>query len=114
MTSEQNSDIMIQYLFNSVFIRVIIWVFLISCKVKWSDYIEFSRICLRPIEVLDELFAEQQIYFNSLLAEASMSRIRAGIHFKEDTDNGVNVRSAIDENKVNDMRKIPTLQVNSD
>jgi len=114
MTSEQNSYIIFQYLFNSVFIHVIIWVFLISCKVKWSDYIEFSRICLRPIEVLDELFAEQQIYFNSHLAEASLSRIRAGIHFKEDTDNGVIVGSAIGEKIVNDMGKIPPLQVNSD
>jgi len=60
------------------------------------------------------LFAEQQIYFNSHLAEASLSRFRAGIHFKEDTDNGVIVGSAIGEKIVNDMRKIPPLQVNSD
>ena len=48
------------------------------------------------------------------LSEASMSRIRAGIHFKEDTDNGVIVGSAIGEKIVNDMCKIPPLQVNSD
>ena len=66
------------------------------------------------MKVLDELFAEQQTYFNSHLAEASLFRIRAGIHFKEDTDNGVIVGSAIGEKIVNDMGKIPPLQVNSD
>jgi hypothetical protein len=50
----------------------------------------------------------------SLLAEASMSRVWAGIHFKEDTDNGVSVGSAISEKIVNDMRKIPLLRANSD
>lgn len=43
-----------------------------------------------------------------------MSRVRAGIHFKEDIYNGMNVGSAIGEKIVNDMHKIPNLLVNSD
>ena len=42
-----------------------------------------------------------------------MSRFWGGIHFKEDTDNGMRVGLAIGEKIVNDMHKIPHPLVNS-
>ena len=58
-------------------------------------------------------FRMNQNYFNSLLTEASMSRFWAGIHFKEDTDNGMGVGLAIGVKVVNDIHKIPHPLVNS-
>ena len=73
-----------------------------------------STISAAAAKILDELFPKQQVYFNNLVTEASMSRFWAGIHFKEDIDNGMSVGSAIGEKIVNDMHKIPHPLVNSD
>ena len=53
-----------------------------------------STISAAAAKILDELFPKQQVYFNNLVTEASMSRFWAGIHFKEDIDNGMSVGSA--------------------
>jgi hypothetical protein len=73
-----------------------------------------STISAAANKVLDDLFPNEQNYFDSLLVEASMSRFWAGIHFKEDIYNGMSVGSAIGEKIVNDMHKIPHPLVNSD
>jgi hypothetical protein len=72
-----------------------------------------STISAAAIKVLNEVFPNEQNYFNNLLTEASMSRFWAGIHFKEDIDNGMIVGSAIGGKIVNDMHKIPHPLVNS-
>jgi hypothetical protein len=72
-----------------------------------------STISAAAIRVLSDVFPNEQNYFNRLLIEASMSRFWAGIHFKEDTDNGMRVGLAIGGKIVNDMHKIPHPLVNS-
>jgi hypothetical protein len=72
-----------------------------------------STISAAAIKVLSDVFPNEQNYFNSLLTEASMSRFWAGIHFKEDTDNGMRVGLAIGGKIVSDMHKVPHLLVNS-
>lgn len=77
-------------------------------------YFRASNYLSAATKVLDDLFPNEQNYFDSLLVEASMSRFWAGIHFKEDIYNGMSVGSAIGEKIVNDMHKIPHPLVNSD
>jgi PAP2 superfamily len=70
-----------------------------------------STISAAAVKVLDESFPNERSHFNNLLIEASLSRFWAGIHFKEDIYNGMNVGSAIGEKIVNDMHKVPHLLV---
>jgi PAP2 superfamily len=72
-----------------------------------------STISAAAVKVLSDVFPNEQNYFNRLLIEASMSRFWGGIHFKEDTDNGMRVGLVIGEKIVNDMHKIPHPLVNS-
>lgn len=72
-----------------------------------------STISAAAIKVLSDVFPDEQNYFNSLLTEASMSRFWAGIHFKEDIDNGMRVGLAIGGKIVDDMHSIPHPLVNS-
>lgn len=57
--------------------------------------------------VLGELFPNEQDQFRNMSVEAGLSRLWAGIHFKQDITNGMDQGNKIAEKVVDDMQKTP-------
>jgi hypothetical protein len=66
-----------------------------------------SVISMVAARVLGEIFPNKEVYFYDQAREAGLSRLWAGIHFKQDITNGMNQGNKIAERITLDMHKIP-------
>jgi PAP2 superfamily len=66
-----------------------------------------SVISIVAGRVLGEIFPDKKDYFYNQAMEAGLSRLWAGIHFKQDITNGMEQGNKIAEKIVSDMHKVP-------
>jgi len=62
-----------------------------------------SVISVVSARILGELFPDKQVYFYDKATEAGLSRIWAGIHFKQDVTNGIDQGNKVAEKIILDM-----------
>lgn len=66
-----------------------------------------SVISMVAGRILGEIFTDKQDYFYNQAIEAGLSRLWAGIHFKQDITNGMEQGNKIADKIASDMHKVP-------